>query len=126
MTQPTRWSVGAASEQGRREENQDRMTRFTSPFGELVVVADGMGGARGGATAAAAVVGRLPELLAAMPPGTAPESALQSAVQSINAEVFRAGHSGDASVAKMGTTKLLLRTSGIAGRTYFTRDKCDR
>jgi len=60
MTQPTRWSVGAASEQGRREENQDRMTRFTSPFGELVGVADGMGGARGGATAAATVMTRLP------------------------------------------------------------------
>ena len=105
--QPNLWSVGAASEQGRREENQDRMTRFTSAFGELVVVADGMGGARGGATAATAVVRRLPELLAAMSPETPPVSALRSAVQSINAEVFREGHSGDASVAKMGTTIVL-------------------
>ena len=48
------WSAGAASNQGRREENQDRMTRFTTAFGEVVVVADGMGGQRGGATAASA------------------------------------------------------------------------
>src|SRR4051812_15883251 len=36
-------SAGAKSEKGRREENQDRMTRFQSPFGEVVLVADGMG-----------------------------------------------------------------------------------
>jgi len=106
------WSTGAASERGLREENQDRMTRFACPFGEVVAVADGMGGMRGGATAAETVVRMLPELLAQAPASTPVADALRSAVQSINEEVYRLGHGGDPAVANMGTTLVMALLAG--------------
>lgn len=111
---PLSWSVSAASDQGRRSENQDRMTRFPSPFGEVVAVADGMGGMNGGATAAETVVRMLPELLNQMPPSTPPADALKMGVRRINEEVYRLGHGGDPALANMGTTIVvaLLRESG--------------
>lgn len=107
MNSQLKWSAGAASNQGRREENQDRMTRFSAPFGEVVVVADGMGGQRGGATAASAVVRMLPEILRQAPPNVAAADALSQAIRTINAEIYREGHSGDPSVARMGTTVVI-------------------
>ena len=48
-----RLEVGARSETGYvREENQDRMTGDLGPFGPFYIVADGMGGHKGGALAA--------------------------------------------------------------------------
>ncbi len=125
------WSTGAVSEQGRRSENQDRMTRFASSFGEVVVVADGMGGMQGGAEAASTVVRMLPELLRETPATTAPAQALRDALAVINTEIYERGHSGDESVAHMGSTVVLalLREDGEAlvanigdSRAYLYRD----
>jgi protein phosphatase len=109
------WSAGAVSNQGRREENQDRMTRFSTPFGEVVVVADGMGGQRGGATAASAVVRMLPDILRQTQPNIALGDALSHAIRTINAEIYREGHGGDASVARMGTTVVIAVLRESAG-----------
>jgi PPM family protein phosphatase len=50
-------SVGVQCHVGRvRSENQDRLTRSATPFGDLFVIADGMGGYKGGSEAAQAVV----------------------------------------------------------------------
>jgi protein phosphatase len=107
------------------------MTRFKSPFGEAVIVADGMGGMRGGATAAATVVRMLPELLSQYS-AAPPVEALRRSVQQINEEIYRLGHGGDAGVAHMGTTIVLalLREDGevIVGnvgdsRAYLFRDQ---
>src|SRR5258708_38802552 len=101
------WSAGAASQKGRRDDNQDRMTRFNSPFGEVVVVADGMGGMQGGATAAETVVRQLPVYLTRIAPATAPAEALQTAVNQVNEEIYNLGHSGNPAIANMGTTVVL-------------------
>ena len=101
------WSAGAVSEKGLREENQDRMTRFQSAWGEVILVADGIGGSRGGATAAETVTRGLAGALNNILPGTPAEEALQQAVSSVNREIHQRGNSGDASVAKMGSTLVL-------------------
>ena len=50
-------SVGVQCHVGReRTENQDRVTRSATPFGDLFVVADGVGGYQGGSEAAQATV----------------------------------------------------------------------
>jgi len=50
-------SVGVQCHVGKeRTENQDRVTRASTPFGDLFVVADGVGGYQGGAEAAQATV----------------------------------------------------------------------
>ena len=99
--------VGAVSSQGRREDNQDRMTRFLSPFGEVFAVADGMGGYRGGAQAAEYVVSALGERLQGASAEAGLEAALEAAFSDINAEVHRRGHGGDPDLQGMGSTLVL-------------------
>lgn len=50
---PFKTSVGVQIHPGKvRSENQDRVSRASTPFGELFLLADGVGGQRGGAQAA--------------------------------------------------------------------------
>jgi serine/threonine protein phosphatase PrpC len=99
--------VGSASERGLRDENQDRTARFRSTWGEIVVVADGMGGCNGGAAAADAVVRELPNALERAGADVDAVDALSEAVISVNREVYERGHGGDPSVANMGSTIVL-------------------
>ena len=100
-------SVGAKTEQGKREENQDNMTGFTSPFGSVYVVADGMGGHRGGAEASRIVVESFRKYLSSASENMPLAEALQQATNSTNAEVYRRGQTGDQAVAGMGSTVVL-------------------
>ena len=64
-------SVGAISEIGQRDENQDNMTGFASPLGAVYLIADGMGGYYGGAEASRIVTETFrTQLLAARPTET--------------------------------------------------------
>ena len=123
--------VGAQTNTGKvRDENQDHMSRFLSPLGEVFVVADGMGGHRGGSTAAGMVTHGFEEALGKANLGHGIARALQEATSRINAEIFREAHSGDPATEKMGSTVVLAIlnrdeiTIGHVGdsRAYLLRD----
>jgi serine/threonine protein phosphatase PrpC len=99
--------AGAESAKGLREENQDAMTRFLSRYGEVILVADGMGGHQGGATASDMVAKRYRLHLESMPPNMPLAEALQNATARVNDEIYERGHSGDPAVAGMGSTLVL-------------------
>jgi serine/threonine protein phosphatase PrpC len=126
--------AGAESAKGLREENQDAMTRFLSRYGEVILVADGMGGHQGGATASDMVAKRYRLHLESMPPNMPLAEALQNATARVNDEIYERGHSGDPAVAGMGSTLVLaVLTEGPNGwevsvanagdsRAYLVRD----
>ncbi len=122
--------VGAKSHVGKvRTDNQDRMGRFPSLHGELYIVADGMGGHKGGALAAAMTIDGFEAQLMNTPPGVSPEQALQRAAQKVNFDIYQKAND-DNETAKMGATLVLGLVRGnqlIVGhagdsRAYLFRD----
>lgn len=105
--------IGAGAHRGLvREENQDRISRVRSPFGELFIVADGMGGHEGGATAAQMLIDGLGRHLGALPPGTPPDEALRRAAEHANADIYQKAQGGDRRLAKMGATGVFALVQG--------------
>lgn len=122
-------SVGAASHRGKtRGENQDRISRFRVPLGEVFLVVDGMGGHEDGARAAELVVHGFEEHLRGVPADAAPEEALREAAGRTNAELHALSAASESQ--KMGATAVLLLVRGRravvahAGdsRAYLERD----
>ncbi len=129
-TRPISLRIGAGAHRGLvREENQDRISRLLSPFGDVFVVADGMGGHEGGATAAQLLIDRLGEHLRAQPPGMPPDEALRDAAVRTNVDICEHARA-DPRLAKMGATVVLALIQGSrawiahAGdsRAYLWRD----
>lgn len=115
--------VGAGAHQGKvREENQDRISRFRSSWGEIFVVADGVGGYRGGAQAAEMVVNGLEAHLRGIPADTPAGQALQEAARRTSAEILRRAQSGDPATANMGATGVLALVSGRQVRVGHAGD----
>lgn len=105
--------VGAKSHVGNvRSENQDLMSRFTSPFGEVFIVADGMGGHQGGETAAQMTVEGFDRELRNAPPQSSVADALMSAAQRTNERIYELANSDDPTIAKMGSTVVLAVING--------------
>ena len=97
-----------------RAVNQDAFGRFDdAQRGEiLLVVADGLGGHRGGEVASRMAVERLGQRVFE---GRAdPPSRLRAAIEHANEEIFRASH-GDTSLDGMGTTVVCLLLSENGG-----------
>src|SRR5262245_43752591 len=113
MRQPPQLRVGPKTHPGKvRNENQDRMSRFISPLGEVFIVADGMGGHQGGATAAIMTIEGFESQLSAATLDASFEISLQDAAAKTNEQIFRAANSGDPTTAKMGSTVVLALVSG--------------
>ncbi|MBP7866865.1 MAG: serine/threonine-protein phosphatase [Acidobacteria bacterium] len=107
MNQPLSMKKGEHSHVGKvREENQDRVTSFPTDYGELHIVADGMGGHRGGATAASMVVNGFEDFFRSRkaPPGTSLADALCLATRATNQAIFSAANAGNPETTKMGST----------------------
>ena len=100
--------VGAQSHCGKvRSENQDLMSRFTSPFGEVFIVADGMGGHQGGQTAVLMTVEGFDTYLRNAASQGSVVEALKCAAQSTNERIYELANSNDPNTAKMGSTVVL-------------------
>ncbi len=104
--------VGAESETGRREENQDHMTGFTSRFGAVYVVADGMGGHRGGAEASRMVTEGVRTHLLEAPDNLSLADSVRQAAQFTNHDLYNKNASGDPNFAGMGSTLSLVVIGG--------------
>lgn len=106
-------SVGAKTHPGKvRSENQDRMSRFNTPLGEVFLVADGMGGHQGGAVAASTTSSGMESHLANVAPGTSPAEALELAARKTNLAIYQKANSGDPATARMGATVVLALHNG--------------
>jgi len=101
-------TFGEVCDRGKvREENQDHVRNASIPLGELFIVADGIGGYQGGATASRMVVDGFHSQLAIKPPNYPPEQALQEACTYTNASIHNAANAGDSSTQRMGSTVVL-------------------
>ncbi len=122
-------SAGAECHVGKqRTENQDRILQSATPFGELFVVADGLGGYQGGAEAAQVTVDGFVNFLQAH--GNLHLSdALQLAAQSIHADLQRRSEARHEPHG-MGSTVVLCIVNGDCltyahagdSRAYLLRD----
>lgn len=123
-------ATAARTDVGRvREANEDFVAEFEHPSGRrLLVVADGMGGHRGGATASRLCVETVGEVFRRF--AGDPETLLREALEAANERVQRASRA-DLQLAGMGTTAVLLLLTPDAeawvahlgdSRAYLLRD----
>ena len=126
--------VAVASEQGRRDENQDWLSWTQTPHGELFVIADGMGGYKGGALAAKMTVDMVEQAVSEAPQEWTFGKAVTEALSLANSEVYRLAHVGNADTENMGSTALVVllsngtrtsRTSATAAPTCFATATCN-
>ena len=94
----------------KREENQDSYGFAHTSEGSVYIVADGMGGARGGATASALGVESILRLAFELD-GTCTQESLHHAIDQANGIIFEHSRE-DESLAGMGTTVVLFAASG--------------
>lgn len=108
--------VGARSETGYiRHENQDRMSGAEVSLGQLYIIADGMGGHKGGALAAELTILGLQRQIAAASPDEPVEEMMRTVFNKVNHDVHRKAHSDNFATEGMGSTAvLLLISNGIA------------
>jgi PPM family protein phosphatase len=87
-----------------RAENQDSIASCATPLGDLLVLADGIGGFEGGGVASRLAVEAFSASLADMPAFFPPAIAIQEAASRANAEIAAAAAEPDTPNSRMGTT----------------------
>jgi PPM family protein phosphatase len=90
-----------------REENQDSIRNLRTPLGELLIVADGIGGYQGGATASRMAVDCFSSYLAGLPAESPPAQAIREASARANAEIVAAANAPGSPIQRMGSTVVL-------------------
>jgi serine/threonine protein phosphatase PrpC len=101
-------SFAEACDRGKvREENQDNVRHVSTALGELLIVADGIGGYRGGATASRMVVDSIEAVVAGQPADCSPTLAIAEAAAAANSNVREAAEAGDPAFHNMGSTVVL-------------------
>ena len=92
-----------------RRDNQDRVKHAIGPFGEVFVVADGVGGETGGGAAAELAVEAYASLSIFRPkaPGETPSAALKRATATVTRQI-EAARQAQPSLAAMATTAAVL------------------
>ena len=91
-----------------RQENQDQVSRFSSPYGEVFLLADGMGGHEGGGIAANMAITGFERHFLSLAGELPLRDALAKAAAQINADIYARGHAGGANTATMGSTLALV------------------
>lgn len=96
-----------------RQENQDQVSRFSSPYGEVFLLADGMGGHEGGGIAANMAITGFERHFLSQGAEIALADALGRAANLTNGDIYARGHSAApnpaaANAAAMGSTLALV------------------
>jgi protein phosphatase len=109
-----------------REENQDSILHTRVAMGELLIVADGIGGYQGGATASRMVVEGFQNYLEALLPESPVDRALLDATAQVNASIIQAANLPDSPYRRMGSTVVLallqLDATGLHARIGHVGD----
>jgi PPM family protein phosphatase len=90
-----------------REENQDTVLRTSTPLGELLMVADGLGGYQGGAVASRIAADSISSYFASLPADYLPTMAIRESIIRANAEILRAASAPGSLYAHMGSTVVM-------------------
>lgn len=98
------------------------MSGFETRMGQVYIIADGMGGHKGGALAAELTVRGLQQHLSKTLPQLSVQQVIQAAFEQTNQTVYEKAHCGNAETEGMGSTAVLLLATGSVAHVSHVGD----